>query len=116
MAVFCCALNVLRSRRRGFDYNFHNRFEKGVSGLYAFWLDSGACLYVGESGDIGSRMYQHRLSEHNSALQRYFKAFSRQIEVSYFILIDSTGADRRRLEQRLIVSLRPFTNVKGGNN
>lgn len=110
MAVFRCAINVLRTRRRGFDYNFHNRVEPQTAGLYAFWLDTGACLYVGESQDISRRMYQHRFYEHNLKLMRYFKAFPQRIEVSYYTLQGSSPADRRQLERRLIDALRAFTN------
>ena len=110
MAVFRCAVRVLRTQRQGFDYNFHNRITGGTSGLYAFWLDTGACLYVGETGDISRRMYQHRMSEHNPKLDDYFRAFQHQIEVSYAPLSQRTAAQRRHLERRLIAVLRPITN------
>ena len=110
MAVFRCAINVLRTRRRGFDYNFHNRVEPQTAGLYAFWLDTGACLYVGMSTNISQRMYQHRMNEHNPDLENYFRAFSRRIEVSYIALRDRSAADLRRLEDKMIITLRPITN------
>lgn len=110
MAVFRCAINVLRTHKQGFDYNFHNRVEPGTAGLYAFWLDTGACLYVGESEDIGRRMYQHRFAQHNPDLRRFLKAFAQRIEVSYYTLQGSSQADRRQLERRLIDALRAFTN------
>lgn len=78
--------------------------------MYAFWLDTGACLYVGETGDISRRMYQHRMNEHNPKLDDYFRAFQHRVEVSYVALSQSTASQRRRLERRLIAVLRPFTN------
>lgn len=110
MAAVTCALNVLQTRKQGFDYNFHNRVEPDTGGLYAFWLDSGACLYVGMSTNISQRMYQHRMQEHNPDLDSYFRAFSRRIEVSYIALRDRSAADLRRMENKLISALRPITN------
>lgn len=110
MTVFNCAVNVLQTRKQGFDYNFHNRVAPESSGLYAFWLDSGACLYVGMSTNISQRMYQHRMQEHNPFLESYFRAFSRRIEVSYITLRDRSAADLRQLEDKLISVLRPLTN------
>ena len=115
MVVFRCAVNILRNRRHGFHYNFHHLAPK-VEGLYAFWLNTGACVYVGESGDISQRMYEHRMGKHNEDVERYFKAFARQIEVSYYVLQNSTGDDRRDLETRLIRALRPFTNRRQTNS
>ena len=111
VAVLKCVINVLRSQRLAFDYNFHNSVEAGVAGLYAFWLDSGACLYIGMSTNIKQRMYQHRLNEHNSNLESYFKAFAQRIEVSYIALHNRSGTDLRNLEKNLINVLRPLTNV-----
>lgn len=110
MAVFRCALRVLQTRRRIFDYNFHNRVEPDVSGLYVFWLDSGACLYVGQTTDIRTRMRQHRTREHNIDLERYFAAFGQRIHVSYIALRDCSVDELLRLERKLIRALRPFTN------
>ena len=109
MAAYACAINALRTRRQGFDYNFHNR-TPDVGGLYAFWLDAGACLYVGMSTNISNRMYQHRMNEHNADLENYFKAFSQRIQVSYIALSDRSAADLRNLEDKLITALRPITN------
>lgn len=110
MAMLCGAVNALRTRRQGFDYNFHNRVEPGSGGLYAFWLDTGACLYVGLSSDLGRRIYQHRMNEHNPRLKSYFHSFARRIEVSYVVLPEHSAADLRRLETKLIRTLRPLTN------
>jgi len=109
MAVLQCAINALRDKKRGFDYNFHNRVEQG-GGVYAFWLNTAACLYVGESNAISRRMYQHRMREHNPDLERYFAAFSRRIEVSYYIVQEQSDRVRRQLENELIKALRPITN------
>lgn len=110
MAVLRCAVNTLKTRRQGFDYNFHHRVNSGAGGLYAFWLKAGACLYVGQSRDLSRRLYQHRMNEHNADLEQYFRAFSQQIEVSYFALPNPDAADLPRLENRLIETLRPITN------
>ena len=110
MAILRCAINALKSQRRGFDYNFHNRVESGAGGLYAFWLDSGACLYVGMSTNLSERMYQHRMNEHNSELEQYFRAFSQSVQVSYIALRERSSAELRALEDKLISVLRPITN------
>lgn len=110
MAVFCCILQILRTRKRGFDYGFHHRVGPNVRGLYVFWLDTGACIYVGQSTNLGSRMRQHRMREDNPDLERYFAAFSQRIEVSYIALHGRSVAELLRLERKLIRVLRPFTN------
>ena len=110
MAVFRCALHALRTRRRVFDYNFHNRVEPNASGLYVFWPDSGACLYVGQTTNIRRRMREHRTREDNPDLEEYFAAFGQRIEVSYIALRDRSVAELLRLEGKLIRVLRPFTN------
>ena len=110
MAVFHCALRVLQTRRRVFDYNFHNRVGADVRGLYVFWLDSGACLYVGQTTDLRTRMRAHRTREHNPDLERYFAAFGQRIQVSYIALRDRSVAELERLERKLIRALRPRTN------
>ena len=56
-------------------------------------------------------MYQHRIAEHNEKLERYFKAFSKEIEVSYFVLRDKSDTELRRFERKVIRLLRPITNV-----
>lgn len=66
--MFCHALNTLSHNRQGFDYHFHNRIGTDAEGVYAFWLTSGACLYVGMSANLRQRIYQHRMNEHNTAL------------------------------------------------
>lgn len=104
-------INSLTQFRQGFDYNFHNRVRTELPGLYAFWLDSGACLYVGQSWDIRERLYRHRMHETNRALERYFRAFPRRIRVSYIGLQGKRQADLDRLERRAIALLRPLTNI-----
>ena len=111
MAVFKCVIRTLQTRRRGFDYNFHNRVATDTSGLYAFWLNGGACLYVGIATDIRRRMREHRLNTHNSRLERFFNAFPEIIEVSYIGLSDCTENQLRDLERRTVRALRPLTNV-----
>ena len=110
MAVFRCIINALRVRRNPFSYNYHSQITIRTRGIYIFWLHS-CCLYVGISGDIGRRMYQHRMTEHNAKLERYFKAFSRDIEVSYFVLQDKSDVELRRFERKTIQFLRPITNA-----
>ena len=101
---------ILRLRRGPFTYNYHNRISKDMSGLYAFWL-RGRCLYVGKSIDISRRMYQHRMTEHNPKLERYFSAFAQEIEVSYISLMDKSETEILRLENKMIRILRPATNA-----
>lgn len=106
----CQAIGALRARRHGFDYNFHNRVADQESGLYAFWLSGGACLYVGMSTNIAGRLRQHRMQEHNLDLARYFNAFGREVEVSYAPLSGRSSAELRYAERRAIKKLRPLTN------
>ncbi len=106
-----CAAHVLRLKRRRFDYNCHNRIPQGIGGLYAFWLSSGACLYVGKSNNLGRRLYQHRMQEHNDKLASYLKSFAEAIEVSHVTSQDCNGADVTSLEMQLIHTLRPLTNI-----
>ena len=115
MAVFRCIIDTLRVNKNPLDYNYHNRVDGHLSGLYAFWLSSGACLYVG-MGNIRDRIYQHRTSEHNLGLERFFKAFSQQIEVSFIALPSRSESEIQRFETRAIRHLRPLTNIASQNN
>lgn len=105
----CCVVQALRCNRRRFDYNCHNRAPL-ASGLYAFWVDK-ACLYVGKSINLRTRLYQHRMQEHNSTLKRYLKAFAQQVEVSLATPAECKGVDPMALEGQLIRILRPISNV-----
>ena len=107
----CCAVRALRNNRRRFDYNCHNKAPL-ASGLYAFWVEN-ACLYVGKSINLRTRLYQHRMQEHNSTLDRYLKAFAQQVEVSMATPAECNGADLVPLERQLIHILRPISNVLG---
>ena len=109
MAIIRCIINVLRTRRNPFSYNYHNRINNQIKGVYVFWLHN-CCLYVGQSENISRRMYQHRMTEHNRKLERYLKAFPREIEVSYFVLPDKSEAEILKFEQKIIRLLRPITN------
>ena len=111
MVVVCCAVNALRTRVQGFDYGFHYRIERGLQGIYAFWLSGGACLYVGMTTDFHSRLSQHRTATHNSELQQYFAAFDGEILVSYIVLPGYSRAELRNMEARAIEKLRPFNNI-----
>lgn len=105
-----CILQTLRAKRQPFTYRLHSTVGGRVSGVYAFWLGR-ACLYVGKSTDIGTRLYQHRMSEHNPKLQRYFHAWPRSIETSYAPLGDPSPRDLDRAEREAILHLRPRANV-----
>lgn len=109
-AIIVCVLTALRSRRRRFTYTYHNQVRSGTRGIYAFWVRR-RCLYVGISGDIQRRMYQHRMNEHNPKLERYLEAFPQEIEVSYIALSDIPDTKLRRLEQKMIRILRTATNI-----
>ena len=107
----CCVLGVLRSRREGFDYTYHDRVSPGLAGLYAFWLDDGACLYVGKSSDISGRLRQHKTREDNYELKRWFHSFPLDIQVSYVGQLGEPGDDIASLEEQVIHMLRPLANV-----
>ena len=108
-SVVSCVGQLLRERRSAFDFGFHSRVGKGRSGLYAFWSGS-ACLYVGKSTDIGRRLYGHRMQEHNTKLDQFFRAFSDQIEVSVVSQEECGSADLLSLEGYFIRTFRPLTN------
>lgn len=105
-----CVADLLTSRRWPFSYGFHNRVASGKVGLYAFWYGN-ACLYVGKSTDIQRRLYQHRFREHNPKLLQYFRAFARDIKVSYVSGDDCRTINLLSLEGNIIKDLRPITNV-----
>ncbi len=107
MAVLTCILSALRNGQRPFTYEFHKRVA-AVQGLYAFWL-GGKCLYVGESGNLSQRLYQHRMQEHNAKLKKYFRAYHGDIQVSYCHLPNEEN--RFLLERAAIRQLRPTANI-----
>lgn len=107
MVIPACILNALRCRQRPFTFRFHATVA-AVQGLYAFWL-GGKCLYVGESVNLKNRLYQHRMQEHNTKLERYFNIYPRDIKASYVVLGDRQ--DRRTLEREAIRYLRPVANI-----
>ena len=104
-------IDSLQSQRDPFNYNYHNRINSEVRGLYAFWLGSRCCLYVGQSVDIQTRMRGHIMQEHNLCLADYFKAFPQDIEISYVTLCDWSVAKLRQYEDELIEILRTICNV-----
>ena len=110
---FCCVVKVLRNHREQFHYAFADRIAPNLAGLYVFWLESGACLYVGRSINLRRRLREHKLQEDNPELQRWFRCFSRAIQVSYIGRpINQFGDAIATLEQRAIRALRPLTNVQ----
>ena len=110
LVEFPCVIDRLKSRRETFDFNYHQRVQQGLAGLYAFWLGTGACLYVGRSRDIRTRIYQHRTNEGNEELDSYFKAFVSWIDVSYIGCRDEMGARLEAMEDQAIQFLQPLTN------
>ena len=92
-----------------FDYNYHNKVGVGVRGLYSFWL-RGCCLYVGRSIDIRRRLWEHRTNEANPILDKYRRAFSREIEVSHVPLKDITEPILSDIEAKVIRAMSPKTN------
>ena len=109
--LFCCVLSALRTRREGFDYTYHDRVSPGLAGLYTFWLDDGACLYVGKSTDISVRLRRHKTREDNPQLKRWFRSFPFDIQVSYVGQLGESGEEITSLERRAVHALRPLTNV-----
>lgn len=110
MAAIDRIVMALKTQRRPFTYRSHTLIG-AVSGVYAFWIDHGACLYVGKSERIGSRLRQHRLQEHNECLRRYFHAWPADIEMSYIALNEHTPQEVALFEQQAITLLRPIANV-----
>ena len=106
-----CILQTLCGKRYPFTYRFHKTIGGSVSGVYAFWLGR-SCLYVGKSIDIGNRLYQHRMNEHNPKLHRYFRAWPQNIETSYASLNDPSTEDLDKAEREAILYLRPLANVQ----
>ena len=104
-------VDSLQSQHNPFNYGYYNRISNGVRGLYAFWLGSRCCLYVGRSTDIQVRMYGHIMQEHNPCLDEYFKAFPQDIEVSYVTLCGWSVAKLEHYEGELIKVLRAICNV-----
>ena len=111
MKVVCCAVHFLRTHQQGFDYGFHYRLEPGLRGLYAFWLSGGACLYVGMTTNMRTRIGTHRTNTHNSGLQRYFDAFHGEIMVSYISLPEYSESELLAMEDKAKAKLRPFNNI-----
>ena len=109
MVLITCIVNALRTQRRPFTYRSHT-LVGAISGVYAFWLGR-ACLYVGKSGNIGFRLHQHRMQGHNERLQRYFRAWPRDIETSYIALADHSPGEVAAFERQAIELLRPIANV-----
>ena len=92
-----------------FYINYHSRVCDNISGLYSFWL-RGCCLYVGKSMDIKRRLYDHVMSETNADLEKYFKAFDGEIEVSYIHMDGITDKLLLQIEKDIIHGMRPHTN------
>lgn len=101
--------DALRNSRVPFDSRSHERIDASP-GLYAFWL-RGTCLYVGMSEDLRRRIYQHENFEDNPELDRHFKAYPHEIEISVAYK-DADSVILRRLEQEAIRELNPLANVQ----
>ena len=68
-------------------------------------------MYVGMSTDIHRRIGRHRTGTHNSGLQQYFSAFSREIQVSYVVLPGYSESELQAMEEKAKAKLRPLNNV-----
>ena len=99
------------SRTKPFDYNYHNRIGENAPGLYSFWV-RGCCLYVGQSMDMKTRLWQHRKDETNSNLARYRRAFPEEIEISHVILDNVDKKTLEDIEARVICHMDPKTNIQ----
>ena len=104
-----CVIKTLRRKRQPFTYRSYKAMDSAACGVYAFWV-SNCCLYVGKSVDIGQRLYQHRMNEHNDNLWRYFHAWN-DIAVSYAILNNPSNDELAECEREAIRYLRPLTNI-----
>lgn len=103
-------VDQLRTCRRRFTCALPRTSGLEVAGLYAFWVN-GHCLYVGMSKNIGTRLYQHRMRQHNDSLALYMRAFWEHIEVAVASMPDTPESCLGRIEQKMIHALRPRTNI-----
>lgn len=82
--------------------------DKG-GGVYAIWLDSGECLYVGMSEDrIRDRLMDHLRNETNPGLRRDLRTFPKAVRFS--AVYPLAPEDVRILEAALIRDWNPRHN------
>ena len=67
-------------------------------------------MYVGRSVDIRRRLWEHRINETNLVLDKYRRAFSKEIEVSHVPLEDITEPILSDIEAKVIRAMGPKTN------
>ncbi len=85
------------------------RVPKDEGGVYALWLPSGECLYVGMSEDrIRARLMDHLRNETNPGLLRDLRMFSNA--VAFSAVHPLAPEDIRYLEERLIRDWNPRHN------
>lgn len=103
-----------RRSTRAFDKKFGARFLRSVPsapGVYRFYDDTGALIYVGKAGDLRRRLSQYRTT------RRTKKAAKRRalVRVAASLLweVCDSEAEASRRELRLIQALRPRDNVEG---
>ena len=65
---------------------------------------------MGRSMDIRRRLWEHRTNETNPILDKYRRAFSREIEVSHVPLEDITEPILSDIEAKVIQAMSPKTN------
>ena len=81
------------------QYKFHNRWGKGVYGIF----EKGKCLYVGESKTLSRRIYEHKhlLSHISNELKSHSE---------WFIGILEQCDNHKEKEQYYINKLKPLYN------
>ena len=95
----------------GFGRQFHENVDE-VQGLYAFWV-RGACLYVGMSMNLKSRMQQHCEMETNPKIIENYDAYGGEIDVSLLYLEGYCEEQLRILESEAIRKFNPIANRQG---
>lgn len=99
----------LKTNRRPWKQKFEAKIPLDVGGLYAFWL-ARQCLYVGMSTQLATRIYHHRVQEHNPELADFLERFWDQVDASYVLLPELDTERILCIERAAIRRLRAKAN------
>lgn len=102
-------LSQLRGRRYRFSPGLSYVVGRDTPGLYALWVGC-CCLYVGMSKQIGQRLHQHLVHQHNDNLEKYLRAYWKDVEATIARVPNPSAPYLRALEQESILALRPRAN------
>ena len=95
--------------RKPFTRDEIDRIPKDAGGVYAIWLDTGECLYVGMSEDrIRARLMDHLRNETNLGLRRDLLTLPDAVRFS--AVHPLAPEDIRYFEERLIRDWNPRYN------